>query len=136
MLRGGKMDITILELEETKARLKATKEREIALIRENVTRDIQPKFAEIEQMKAEELNKLAVSYNANKNFATEQYNTQLVALQENFETDKRNVVELAEQRKMDLFNSTFNSRVDKITNECDSTIFDIDNLIKKRTQKE
>ena len=130
------MDITIQELEETKVRLKATKEREIALIRENVTRDIQPKLAEIEQMKAEELNKLIVSYNANRNFATEQYNAQLVALQENHETDKKNVIELAEQRKIDLFNSTFNSQVDKIVNECDSTIFDIDNLIKKRTQKE
>ena len=130
------MNIALTELQEAKARIKAKEEREIAIIREKVLREIQPKYVEIEQMKAEELNTLSNNYNANRNSASQQYNAQLVALQQGFESKKKEVVELAEKRKEDLLTATLQSETYEITKECERVIADIDNLIAKRTEKE
>ena len=130
------MSIALNELQEAKARIKAKEEREIAIIRERVLREIQPKYIEIEQMKAEELNGLSNDYTSNRNLATEQYNAQLVALQQGFENKKKEVVALAEKRKEDLLTATLQSETYEITEECKRTIADLDNLIAKRTEKE
>ena len=130
------MSIALLELQEAKARIKAKEEREVAIIRERVLREIQPKYAEIEQMKADELNALQNNYTANRNSATEQYNTQLVALQQNFENKKKEVIELTEKRKTEMLEATLQSETYEITKDCERTIIDLDNLIAKRTQKE
>lgn len=130
------MGIALLEFEEAKARIKAKEEREVSLIKERVLRDIQPKYAEIEQMKAEELNSLQNNYNLNRNSATEQYNAQLVALQQGFENKKKEVVELAENKKQELLNATLQSETYEITKECERAIADLNNLIAKRTEKE
>lgn len=130
------MDITIKYFEQLKGQIKAEEERQVSAIKDRVLREIQPKYAEIEQIKAEELNSLQSNYNANRNSATEQYNAQLVALQQTFENKKKEVIEIAEKRKVDIFNSTLQSETCEITKECEKAIIDIDNLIAKRTEKE
>lgn len=130
------MNIALTELQETKARIKAKEEREIAVIKEKVLREIQPKYVEIEQMKNEELNSLANNYTANRNSATEQYNAQLIALQQNYDNKKKEVIDLAEKRKVELLDATLQSETYEITKECERTIADLDNLIAKRTEKE
>lgn len=130
------MSIALDEFQEAKVRIKAKEERQIAVIKEQVIRDIQPKFGEIEKMKAEALNKLSVDYNANRNLATEQYNAQLVALQGKYESDKKIVAENAEKKKSELLNTTLQAETYEVTKECERAIADIDNLIAKRTEKE
>jgi phage host-nuclease inhibitor protein Gam len=130
------MNFLLNDIQEFKAKVKAKEEREIAIIRERVLREIQPKYVEIEQMKAEELNSLSNNYNANRNSATEQYNAQLVALQQSFETKKKEVVELAEKRKEELLNATLQTETYEVTKDCERLISDLDTLISKRTEKE
>lgn len=130
------MSIALNELQEAKARIKAKEEREVSIIRERVLRDIQPKYAEIEQIKAEELNNLQNNYNASRTSATEQYNAQLVALQQSFENKKKEIIENVEKRKADLLGATLQAETYDITKECEKTIIDLDNLIAKRTEKE
>lgn len=130
------MNIVLKYFEDVKAQIKAEEERQVAITKDRVLREIQPKYAEIEKIKAEELNDLQNTYNTNRNTATEQYNTQLVALQQNFENRKKEVIENAEKRKVDLLNSTLQSETYEITKECEKAIIDIDNLIAKRTEKE
>jgi hypothetical protein len=130
------MGIAVKYFENVKAQIKAEEERQVATIRERVLRDIQPKYAEIEQIKAEELNTLQHNYNASRTSATEQYNAQLVALQQNFENKKKEIIENVEKRKVDLLNSTLQTETYDITKECEKAIIDIDNLIAKRTEKE
>lgn len=128
--------IALLELQEAKARIKAKEEREVAIIREKVLREIQPKYVEIEQMKNEELNSLLNNYTANKNSASEQYNAQLIALQQDHDNKKKEVIELAEKRKKELLDATLQTETYEITKECERAIVDLDNLIAKRTEKE
>ena len=130
------MSIALKYFENVKAQSKAEEERQVAVTKERVLREIQPKYAEIEKIKAEELNDLQNTYNANRNSATEQYNAQLVALQQNFENRKKEVIENAEKRKVDLLNSTLQAETYEITKECEKAIIDIDNLIAKRVEKE
>ena len=130
------MNIALKYFEDVKAQIKAEEERQVAITKDRVLREIQPKYAEIEKIKAEELNDLQNTYNTNRNTATEQYNAQLVALQQNFENRKKEVIENAEKRKVDLLNSTLQAETYEITKECEKAIIDIDNLIAKRTEKE
>lgn len=130
------MNIALKYFEDVKAQIKAEEERQVAITKDRVLREIQPKYAEIEKIKAEELNDLQNTYNTNRNTATEQYNSQLVALQQNFENRKKEVIENAEKRKVDLLNSTLQAETYEITKECEKAIIDIDNLIAKRTEKE
>lgn len=130
------MNIALKYFEDVKAQIKAEEERQVAITKDRVLREIQPKYAEIEKIKAEELNDLQNTYNANRNSATEQYNAQLVALQQNFENRKKEVIENAEKRKVDLLNSTLQAETYEITKECEKAIIDIDNLISKRAEKE
>lgn len=130
------MNIALKYFEDVKAQIKAEEERQVAITKDRVLREIQPKYAEIEKIKAEELNDLQNTYNTNRNTATEQYNSQLVALQQNFENRKKEVIENAEKRKVDLLNSTLQAETYEVTKECEKAIIDIDNLIAKRTEKE
>ena len=130
------MDITLQYFENLKAQIKAEEQKQVANIKERVLREIQPKYAEIDQMKAEEINLLTSNYNANRNSANEQYNAQLVALQQDFENKKKEVIQLAQSRKDDLLNSTLQSETYVITKQCGQAIIDINNLIEKRTEKE
>ena len=130
------MNIALKYFEDVKAQIKAEEERQVAITKDRVLREIQPKYAEIEKIKAEELNDLQNTYNTNRNTATEQYNSQLVALQQNFENRKKEVIENAEKRKVDLLNSTLQAETYEITKECEKAIIDIDNLIAKRTEQE
>jgi hypothetical protein len=130
------MSISIKYFENVKAQIKAEEERQVATIKDRVLREIQPKYVEIEQMKAEELNGLSNDYTSNRNLATEQYNAQLVALQQDFEKKKKEIVELAEKKKQELLAMTLQSETYDITKECEKAIIDIDNLIAKRTEKE
>lgn len=130
------MNIALKYFEDVKAQIKAEEERQVAITKDRVLREIQPKYAEIEKIKAEELNDLQNNYNTNRNTATEQYNAHLVALQQNFENRKKEVIENAEKRKVDLLNSTLQAETYEITKECEKAIIDIDNLIAKRAEKE
>jgi hypothetical protein len=130
------MNIALKYFENVKAQIKAEEERQVAVIKERVLRDIQPKYAEIEKMKIEALNKLQTDYTANRNFATEQYNSQLSALQDKFENDKRVIAENTEKKKQEMLNATLQAETYEITKECEKAIIDIDNLIAKRTEKE
>lgn len=130
------MNIALKYFEVVKAQIKAEEERQVAITKDRVLREIQPKYAEIEKIKVEELNVLQNNYNTNRNAATEQYNSQLVALQQHFENRKKAVIENAEKRKVDLLTATLQSETYKITEECKMAIADIDNLIAKRTEKE
>jgi hypothetical protein len=130
------MNIALKHLENAKVQIKAEEERQVSAIKERVLREIQPKYAEIEKMKADELNSLSSNYVNSKNLATEQYNAQLVALQQNFEIKKKEVVEMADKRKQELLTATLQSETYEVTKECERAILDIDNLIAKRTEKE
>jgi hypothetical protein len=130
------MDVTIQYFENLKAQLKAEEERQVALVKERVLREIQPKYDEIEQMAAEELNNLQNNYIAKKNSATEQYNAQLVALQQGFENKKKEVVAATQKRKEDLLKATLEAQTYEITKQFERGVFDLDNLIKKRIEKE
>ena len=130
------MNIALKYFEDVKEQIKAEEERQVAITKDRVLREIQPKYAEIEKIKTEELNDLQNTYNTNRNTATEQYNSQLVALQQNFENRKKEVIENAEKRKVDLLNSTLQAETYEITKECEKAIIDIDTLIAKRTEKE
>jgi hypothetical protein len=130
------MNIALTEFQETKSRIKAKEEREVAIVRERVLREIQPKFNEIEQMKKDALDKLSVDYGANRNLATEQYNAQLVALQQKFESDKRIISENAENKKSEILDATLQAETYMITKDCERAIADIDSLIAKRQEKE
>lgn len=130
------MDISLQYFERIKADILAEKERQIALIKESVLREIQPKCNEIEQLKAEEINRLTIDYNTKKNLAVEQYNNQLVTLQQNFENDKNKIIELTEKRKTDILDNTLKAKTSEITKTFDKAIEDIDILIAKRTKKE
>jgi hypothetical protein len=130
------MGFVVNYFENMKAQIKAEEERQVSVIKERVLRDIQPRYVEIEQMKAEELTALQNNYTASKNSATEQYNAQLVALQANFEAKKKEVIDLAEKRKVDILGSTLQAETYDITKECEKAIIDIDHLIAKRTEKE
>ena len=130
------MNIVLKYFEDVKAQIKAEEERQVAVTKDRVLREIQPKYAEIEKIKVEELNDLQNTYNTNRNTATEQYNAQLVALQQNFENRKKEVIENAEKRKVDILNSTLQAETYEVTKECEKAIIDIDNLIAKRTEKE
>ena len=130
------MNIALKYFEDVKAQIKAEEERQVAITKDRVLREIQPKYAEIEKIKAEELNDLQNNYNTNRNAATEQYNAHLVALQQNFENRKKEVIQNAEKRKTDLLHSTLQAETYEITEECKMAIIDIDKLIAKRTEKE
>ena len=130
------MNIVLKYFEDVKAQIKAEEERQVAVTKDRVLREIQPKYAEIEKIKVEELNDLQNTYNTNRNTATEQYNAQLVALQQNFENRKKEVIENAEKRKVDILNSTLQAETYEVTKECEKAIIDIDKLIAKRTENE
>jgi RecG-like helicase len=49
---------------------------------------------------------------------------------------KKEIVENAEKRKNDIFNSTLQAETYEVVKECEKAIIDIDNLIAKRTEKE
>ena len=123
------MDI-VQYLENAKAQIKAEEERQLAVVRERVIHDVQPKFAEIEKLKNEKLNQLAVDYNSSRSLATEQYNSQLVALQSKFENDRKMVVESSETKKSEILNSLLASETYAITKECDKAIAKLDAQIK------
>jgi hypothetical protein len=130
------MSIALKYFENVKAQIKAEEEKQVKDIKERVIREIQPKYAEIEQMKNETLNKLTADYTANRNSATEQYNLQLTALQQKFENDKKVIAENTEKKKAEILNATLQTETYEITKECERAIADIDNLIAKRTEKE
>ena len=125
------MSIALKHLENAKANIKAEEERQIAIIKERVVRDIQPKYVEIEQMKNEALNKLSIDYNNNRNSATEQYNAQLVALQGKFDSDKQAVVDNAEKKKSEILNSALATETYEITKECEKAILKLEAQIKE-----
>lgn len=130
------MSIALKHYEAAKANIKAEEQGEIAIIRERVVREIQPKYVEIEKMKNEELDKATSDYSATKNSIAEHYNSQLVALQNKYENDKKQIIELAEKRKAEILNSMLQSETYEITTECEKAIAEIDNLIAKLRSKE
>lgn len=123
-------------LESAKAQIKAQEEREGAIIKERVLNEIQPKFAEIEQIKAEELDLLTKNYNADRKYAAEQYDAQVVALQKNYDIKNEEIIQMAENKKADLLKSTVDAEVRKVVEDCRKAILELDNLIAKRSQKE
>lgn len=130
------MEAVLRHLENVKAQLKAEEEMHVAQAKERVLRDIQPKYAEIEQIKAEELNSLQKDYATNRNAITEQYNVQLAVLQQNFDKKNKEIVELAQKRKEELYETTLHKETCLIKKEFEDAIIDIDELIAERTEKE
>lgn len=110
------MDIK-LYLEEAIAKIEAETEREVNAIRQQVAVSVSPKNQELEQLKAEEINKLTLDYQDARNLIVEQHNNQLVALQEKYETDKNNVCKAVEDKKKQIFESEFTIATGHITSK-------------------
>ena len=118
-------------LEQAKQQIRAEEQRQVEIIRQQIVQEVAPKNQELEQLKAEEVNKLAVSYQNTKNAIIDQHNAQLVALQEKFEKDKANVVETVEKKKTEIFNVAFTSATYEITKDCEKAIAKLDAQIKE-----
>lgn len=123
------MDILQI-LENAKAQIKAEEDRQVEIIRQRVIQENQPKNQEIEQIKAEAINKLTIDYSNNRNAVIEQQNKQLTALQEKFESDKNAVCENAEKKKTEIFNSALANATYEITRDCEKAIAKLDAQIK------
>ena len=124
-------NIVLTHLENAKANIKAEEQRQISIIRERVLREIQPKYTEIEQMKNETLNKLSLDYNESRKLASDQYNAQLIALQNKFESDNQEIVENTEKKKSEMLNSALATETYEITKECEKAICKLDAQIKE-----
>jgi F0F1-type ATP synthase membrane subunit b/b' len=118
--------IALKYLENARAQIKAEEERLVAVAKDNVVRNIQPKYQEIEQMKAEAINTLVTDFNTDKNILTEEYNKKMISLQNKFESDKKAVVENAEKKKTEILNSVLATETYAITKECDKAIAKLD----------
>lgn len=125
------MSYVLKHLENAKAQIKAEEERQITIIKDKVIREIQPKYTELEQSKNEIINKLTEDYSFARKSATDQYNSQLVALQQKFENDKKMVVEAHENKKQEILNSTIATETYEVTKECEKAIAKIDAQIKE-----
>ena len=130
------MEAVLRHLENVKAQLKAEEEMHVAQAKERVLRDIQPKYTEIEQIKAEELNSLQKDYVINRNAIIEQHNVQLAMLQQNFDKKNKEIVELAQNRKEELYQTTLQEETRLVVKKFEDAIIDIDELIAERTEKE
>lgn len=124
------MDIVKI-LEDAKAQIKAEEERQVKCIKEQVMNEIQPKYVEIDNLKNEELNRLAIEYNKNRNLVTEQYNAQLVTMQNRFEEDKKLATQRAEDKKKEILNSILTTQTYPITRKCEKEISKLDAQIKE-----
>ena len=122
--------------EQLKVQLKAEKDAKIAVVRQQVSVECQPKNQEIEQIKAETLNNLLSEYNSNKTLISQQCNNQLIALEQNYENEKKSFVEKCENKKAEIFNSALQKATYKINSEYENAIADIDKLINNLTVKE
>ena len=129
------MDI-LRHYETLRATLIAEKEQKIAVIKEQIKRDIQPKFAELDKLKQEALNKASVEYNNNRNLATEQYNAQLVALKEKFEVEQKAILQTLENKKTEMLNLAIQEATYEEEKQCARAVADIDGLINKIKVKE
>lgn len=129
------MDI-IQYLEQTKAQIKAEEERRSNEMKERVLLDCQIKNQEIDRITAETVNKAYTEYEAAKALLTEQFNKQLIALEQKYQNDIKAYTENAEAKKAAIFNTALQTAIYPITTECEKVIADLDNLIKKRTNKE
>ena len=129
------MDI-LRHYETLRATLIAEKEQKIAVIKEQIKRDIQPKFAELDKLKQEALNKASVEYNNNRNLATEQYNAQLVALKEKFEVEQKAILQTLENKKTEMLNLAIQTATYEEEKQCAMAVADIDGLINKIKVKE
>lgn len=123
-------------LENARANIIAEKEQKVAMVKERVKIEIQPKFNEIEQMKTAALNKASNDYNANRNLATENYNAQLNALKEKYESDQKAILENTENKKADMLNMAIQTATYEEEKQCARAVADIDNLIAKIKEKE
>lgn len=124
-------NIALRYLETAKVQIKAEEDRQVAIIKERVVREMQPKYAEVEKIKAEELNRLVVDYNAKRNTATEQYNATLSALQSKLDADKTAVIESVEKKKADMLNQVLATETYQITKDCEKAIAKLDAQIKE-----
>ena len=123
-------------LEQTKAQIKAEEERRINCAKEQVLLDCQVKNQEIDKITAETISKAYTDLEAAKAVVTDAYNKQLVALEQKYQHDVKTYTENAENKKNVLFNNALQAAIYPITTECEKLITDLDNLIKKRTNKE
>lgn len=118
-------------LENAKAQIKSEEDRQIAIIKDRVIREIQPKYAEIENLRNDRLNQLAADYNANRKLITEQYNAQLEAMLHKFEADQKAVAESAESKKSEILNHMLTNETYAIVKEYEKAIAKLDDQIKE-----
>lgn len=129
------MDI-VKHYEQAKVNIIAEKNQKVAIIKDRILREIQPKYAEIEKFKAEALNQLNLDYNSNRNAYAEDYNSRLVALQNKFENDKKAIVENAENKKTEVLNLAIQTETYEVEKEYTRAVADLDALISKLSKKE
>ena len=129
------MDI-LKHYETLRATLIAEKEQKIAVIKEQVKCDIQPKFNELDRLQQTALDKASAEYNNNINIATEQYNARLVALKEKYEVEQQAIIKTLENKKTEMLNSATQMAICEEEKQCAKAVADIDGLIKKIKEKE
>lgn len=123
------MDI-IRHLEQAKAQIKAEEQREVELIKQKVTREIAPKYQELDAIKNEAINKLSADYSATREALSNSYNAQITELQNKFESDKKAFTDNTEKKKVELFNTTLAAETYPITRDCEKAIAKLDAQIK------
>lgn len=126
----------IQHFEQLKVQLKAEKDAKIAIVKQQVSVECQPKNQEIEKIKAETLNNLLTEYNSNKSLISQQCNNQLIALEQKYANEKKAYEEECANKKVAIFNNALQIATYKINDEYDKAIGDIDKLIKNLQAKE
>ena len=129
------MDI-VKHYEQAKVNIIAEKNQKVAIIKDRILREIQPKYAEIEKFKTEALNQLSLDYNSNRNAYAEDYNSRLVALQNKYENDKKAIVGNAENKKTEVLNLAIQTETYEVEKEYTRAVADLDALISKLSKKE
>lgn len=124
------MDI-IKHLEDAKANIIADKERQVAIIKQQVTSNVSPKFSEIEKLKSESESKLATNYNHDRDLITQDYNAQLISRQKRYEQELALVKSDAEKRKKEIFDTEMATATCGVLEECNNAVNLLDNHIKK-----
>jgi hypothetical protein len=120
----------VKHLEYAKAQILAEEKKEIELIKQKVTREIAPKYQELEAIKTEAINKISMEYSKSREALTNNFNAQMTALQNKFESDKKAFIDNTENKKVEIFNVTLNTETYPITSKYDKEIAKLDAQIK------
>lgn len=123
--------IIIKHLESAKAQIKADEQSQIAIVKKRIEQEVIPFNQEVEKTKNESIANLTTKFNQERAMLSSNYNEQVVALNNKFEQDKKNIIEGSAKKIEEHLNSLVLSETYEITKKCGKAIAKIDNQIKE-----